>query len=449
MNEPQLTPGTLQFPLGPFTVLIRPSFWLIMALFGGLGRGASIKGVLTFVVVAFISVLVHELGHALTGRMFGAGSWIELYSFGGLTHHDRMLSRWRDVLMAAAGPGFGFVLYFLATLLLPRLHPESMYVQPLMMLQIINLYWGLLNLLPILPLDGGRVLAGVLGPSRRRLARYIGTGIAVIAVAYGLSIKDLWLVILFGMLAVQNFQSLGQEKDVRAQKPPPPEKDALERGWKSLLSGDVNEANRLAHLALSGAQGEDQANLARDLLAWVALADQNPRAAVSQLERVSPPDKARRLTWALALESLEMPDRALPHAEAAYQVEPSETSATLAIRLLDRAGRYDDAERIASTFSWRAPALRDARLADVAFARGDHAKAASLYAAAFNGSRRPADAYNAACAHARSGDLDRAVEWLARALDAGFDDKEQLASDPDLAHVRSAPEIQRRLSGAA
>jgi len=447
MNAPEPTPGTLAFTLGPFAVLVRPSFWLGMAFFGGALSGVNLKEVLVFVVVAFVSVLVHELGHALTGRMFGAGSWIELYSFGGLTHHDRSLSRWRDVLMAAAGPAFGFGLYGLCWLLLPHLHPRSMYRLPVELMMWINLTWGILNLLPVLPLDGGRVLSGMLGPTQRRLSRQIAVGVAVIAAAAGFALfRSLWLVFLFGMMAFQNIQALSAERDVRPRRPPPPEKDALARGWKALLSGDEPEATRLAHLALSGAEGADAQNAARDLLAWVALVDNNPRLALSHLERVGPPDRARRLTWALALEGIGMPDRALPHAEAAYQVEPSETSAALALRLLNRAGRHGDAEQIASTFAWRSPAARDARLADVALARGDHARAAQLYGAAFDAGRRPLDAYNAACAHARAHDVTRAVEWLARALDAGFDDLDQLRADPDLVQARASEEIQRRIS---
>ncbi|HVE82171.1 MAG TPA: site-2 protease family protein [Myxococcales bacterium] len=444
MNEPQLTPGTLTFPVGPFQVLVRPSFWLVMAIFGGLGMSGT-KFLVTFVVVAFASVLFHELGHAVTGRIFGTSSWIELYSFGGLTHHDRALSRWRDVLMAAAGPGFGFALGLACWLVLPHVPVRSVLKLALQQAVWINSYWGVMNCLPVLPLDGGRVMSGVLGPGRRRIARIFAIAVAALVVVYGVLTENRWIAIMFGLLAFQNFQALSMERDLRPIPPPEPEKDALGRGWKALLSGQEQEASRLAHLALSAAQTQDEQNAARDLLAWVALADQDPRAALTHLEKVAPPEQARRLTAALALEGLQLYDRALPHAEAAYQVEPSETSATLAIRLLDRAGRYADAERIASSFGWRSQALRDARLGDVAFARGDHARAAELYGDAFESGRRPVDAYNAACAAARAGDVPRAADWLGRALDAGFDDVEQIESDPDLADARQAPQVRSRL----
>lgn len=445
MNEPQSTPGTIQFPLGPFPVLVRPSFWLVMAIFGGLGMSGT-RFLVSWILVAFVCVLVHELGHAVIGRVFGASAWIELHSFGGLTHHDRALSRWRDVLMAAAGPGFGFILGAICWYLLRQAPRGSLMRLALDQAVFINFYWGLLNLLPVLPLDGGRVMAGVLGPSRRRAARTFAIAISVIVVAWSVANRQTYLAIMFALFAFQNFQALNQERDLRVRKPPPPEKDALERGWKALLSGEEQEANRLAHLAHSAAQTPDEQNAARDLLAWVALADQNPRGAVSQLERVTPPEKARHLTWALALEGMQLYDQALPRAEQAYLAEPSETSATLVIRLLNKAGRHADAERIATDFHWRSPVLRAARMADVAFARGDHARAADLYTSAFLNGGRPFDAYNAACAFARAGDRPKAVEWLGRALDGGFDDPEQLASDPDLEAVRQAPEIQARLA---
>lgn len=446
MSTPESSPGSLNFTLGPFPVVVRPTFWLVMALFGWMSARDDIQYALSFVAVGFISLLFHELGHAITNRLFGANSWIELHSFFGLTHADRALSRWRSVLLAAAGPAFNFVLWGVALLISTQYTARTgILAVALWQLRMVNFWWGLMNLLPVLPLDGGAVLAGILGPTRRRAARWLAVAASGVVVAWALSARDMWLVVLFGMLGVQNFQALSSERDVRPHRPPPKEKDSLTRGWNALLSGEEQEAGRLAHLALSGAENAREQNAARDLLAWVELADQNPRAAIAHLERVTPPEEARRLTWALALEAMKKPDQALPHALAAFQKEPSETSATLAIRLLTRAGQFDDAARIVAAYQWKSPAVRDTRRADVAFARGEHASAAALYGAAFESGRRPADAYNAACGHARAGDLVRAVQWLKQALDAGFDDYESLWSDPDLVQVRAAPEIAARV----
>ena len=58
--------------------------------------------------ILFVSILIHELGHALTARLFGARAWVQLYSFGGLAHPDRPLPKWRAIAMTLAGPFAGF-----------------------------------------------------------------------------------------------------------------------------------------------------------------------------------------------------------------------------------------------------------------------------------------------------------------------------------------------------
>ncbi len=223
------------------------------------------------------------------------------------------------------------------------------------------------------------------------------------------------------------------------------EPDALARAWKALRSGNESEASRLGHLALSAAKPGPESNAVRDLLAWVALADGNGRAAVSHLEKVEPPQAARPFSLAMAYEAMGLPDRALPHALAALEKEPTEAVAALAVRLLVGARRLDEAERIAREFAWKTPATRDARLADVAVARGDSGAAAALYARAFEAGGRAEDAYQAARHHARAGQLEPATRWLERALRAGYDDFEALGQEPALAEVRAAPEIAEQL----
>src|SRR6476659_7615569 len=137
----------------------------------------------------------------------------------------------------------------------------------------VNFWWGVLNIMPVLPLDGGQVLASVLGPSRRRAARLVAVLTSAAVVAYALATRDLYLLVLFASLGVSNFQGFSSERDVRAQKPAPREPDALPRAWQSLMKGDEYEASRLAHQALSGAKDPAGQNAARDLLAWIALAE--------------------------------------------------------------------------------------------------------------------------------------------------------------------------------
>lgn len=443
-------PLTWQFNLGRIPVLVEPSFWLVTALFGMIGS-RSWQTVLSWVGVVFVSILIHEIGHALMAMSLGCDvASIRLYSGGGLTYLDRALSRWRDVAVSAAGPLTGFlfggIMYAVNEFVPPKSYMGYVILDQL---KWVNFGWGIINLLPVPPLDGGHIVRGVLGPSRQRIALWLGVITAAGVVALALSLRFIYIAFMFGMFGYQCWQALQVTRDIKPLKPvkvAEAEPDALARGWQALRSGHESEAARLGHLALSAAKPGEESNAARDLLAWVALAEGNARAAVSHLEKVEPPQAARPFSLAMAYEAAGLPDRALPHALAALEKERTEAVAALAIRLLVKAQRLDEAERTAREFAWKTAAKRDALLADVAVARGDFGAAAALHVSAFEAAGRAEDAYQAARNHARAGQGERATEWLKRALEAGYDDFETLGQEPALAEVRSVPEIAERLA---
>jgi Zn-dependent protease len=131
-----------------------------------------------FVVCLLGSVLLHELGHALTARRYGIGvRGITLELLGGYTEMDRDAPTPRvDLLVSLAGPAVSLVLGFtavLATLALPdRTLPDQLAFQ----LAVSNVIVAVFNILPGLPLDGGRALrAAVWGITRDR---HLGTEVA-------------------------------------------------------------------------------------------------------------------------------------------------------------------------------------------------------------------------------------------------------------------------------
>ena len=66
---------------------------------------------LCWVVAVFLSVLVHEMGHALAIRALGVQPWITLYGMGGLTsHRGGRLPPKTQILVSLAGPAAGFAL---------------------------------------------------------------------------------------------------------------------------------------------------------------------------------------------------------------------------------------------------------------------------------------------------------------------------------------------------
>ena len=446
MNQ-ESPPFSWHFSLGRIPVVVEPMFWLTTVLLGSTLRDGQV--IALWVAVCFLSVLVHELGHAVAAMAMGSAVRIRLYGFGGLTYHEGF-GRWRGVAVSLAGPFAGFllagVMYGLERVWPPSTSMGSVFYS---LMKYVNIWWGLLNLLPVPPLDGGHVSQGVLGPNRRRLAFLVGLLTACGVVAWALTGKQYYIVFLFGFLGYGCYWEYQNARDVKPLAPvpkPEPEPEALERGWKALRSGDEQEANRLGRLALAAAKKAAEENAARDLLAWVALAEGNPRAALSHLEKVQPPEEARPLSLAMTYEAAGMAERALPHALAAVEKERTEAAAALAVRLLVARKRLDEAERLSREFAWKAPAMRDARLADVAAARGDFEAAAALYAAAFEAGQRAYHAYEAARSHAQAGQVERSTEWLTRALEAGYDDLETLAQEPALAQVRTVPEIARRLA---
>lgn len=106
---------TLQFRLGPFPVSVEPSFFIVSLVLAA-NRLVRPAMLLEWVVVVFVSVLVHELGHALAARAVGLPARISLHGAGGTTHHQppQRDSVRQDVLISLAGPAAGFLLGALA-----------------------------------------------------------------------------------------------------------------------------------------------------------------------------------------------------------------------------------------------------------------------------------------------------------------------------------------------
>jgi Zn-dependent protease len=197
----------LRFKVGSIPVVVEPWFWLS----GLLLNMSELQGprIALWLLIFFASVLVHELGHALASIAFGARASIRLHSFGGVTMPSRGLTRWRTVAMTLAGPGAGFALGAVALAALrfgPVLPPIALW--SLQRLAMVNFIWGVMNLLPVPPLDGGHVLLGVLGRRHERTARIIAVVAAALVAVYGVSVSQTFVAILFGLFAWQNIQTL-------------------------------------------------------------------------------------------------------------------------------------------------------------------------------------------------------------------------------------------------
>jgi Zn-dependent protease len=208
----------IRFSLFGIPVEIQPFFWISLVILGGAAgadTAAEIFEIGLFVLAGFISILVHELGHALTARSFGATSRITLEAFGGYAAYAGVeLSRWQSFLVTAAGPAIqialGAAVFFLMQYL-PDLSDHGTYF--LSVLWTISLFWAILNLLPVLPLDGGQMLNAALGPARIKITLWVTILVAAVT---GLAMFQYTHSIIFpiflGMFAWQAFQKLKEQR---------------------------------------------------------------------------------------------------------------------------------------------------------------------------------------------------------------------------------------------
>lgn len=174
--------------LSGFNIEINLTF-LILLLLVVLTQG--VLAGLVLAVVVFGSVVLHELGHAIVARRLGVPiSGIELHFFGGVAKMTAPPRSPRDeILIAAAGPAVSFALGAVGWLAGWATTLHLFYV-----LGWVNLILGGFNLLPALPMDGGRILRAALA---RRMGRFEATMVAV-KIAYGLAMAGGILAIVYG-----------------------------------------------------------------------------------------------------------------------------------------------------------------------------------------------------------------------------------------------------------
>ena len=171
-------------------VYVDVSFLLILFLF--LNSGGSFSYGLMQALVLGLSIVAHEYGHALTGRLFGCETHdINLSMIGGCASMLSMPRRgWQEFLVAIAGPLVSFVLSGLGYSAFRFLPIENDFLAyTLVYLFYLNLVLGCFNLLPGFPMDGGRIFRSVMmifttRPRATFVAMWVGR---IVAVLLGLS----------------------------------------------------------------------------------------------------------------------------------------------------------------------------------------------------------------------------------------------------------------------
>jgi Zn-dependent protease len=238
----------VSFPLFGFRVTISPTFLILGVLLLNSGLGAA--GVAAFAGAAFISVLIHELGHAFAVRRAGGVvHGITFHALGGATAWSDPSNRigWgRRIGIAAAGAGLGFLVAgFLFSLVKLGVlgsdannliqTPFRVFLGDAARLELwgvfflgafiwVTIAWGLVNWLPIGGLDGWHILAELLErwlPGRgRRSAAVIGLLVALGAGWFLFQMGSRFGAVILVFFAIQTMMSTREAPPVRPRSGP-------------------------------------------------------------------------------------------------------------------------------------------------------------------------------------------------------------------------------------
>ncbi len=217
-------------------LFLHPSALIVLFLVAG-ATGGNVFNAVPFVVALFGSIVLHELGHALMARRYGIGTRdITLYLIGGVARLDRMpRSAGPEMLIALAGPavnvaiaaGLAVVIGFCRVVGLPELF----------WFEVLALNLGLVafNLLPVFPMDGGRVFRALLSswlgrPRATEVAATVGQFLAVAGGVLGVASGrwDAAILAIFVYMAAANernqvlAESRHQARADGLTNPPPP-----------------------------------------------------------------------------------------------------------------------------------------------------------------------------------------------------------------------------------
>ncbi|QDV66309.1 Peptidase family M50 [Crateriforma conspicua] len=261
LQQPAESPYDLRFQLFGFPIRVAWTFWIGAVVFGyGLADMVdqlfqdSSPGrfplLLLWAVCLLVSIIIHELGHALAFRTLGIESSIVLYHFGGLAIPRSgpatgggfefapvtRLSPSQDLFIAASGPllqiasamvlavglkaaGYGVAAFGI----IPGFNriewlQEGQPLATVGMFSIALFYilpsvlWALFNLLPVYPLDGGRVARAIIQLAGGQIEQslWLSLVVAVLMAVWGLQSGEIFITLLFASLAMGNYQMLQQ-----------------------------------------------------------------------------------------------------------------------------------------------------------------------------------------------------------------------------------------------
>jgi Zn-dependent protease len=429
-------------------VKVEPFFFVVVGVLG-YSRPLPFEFLIEWLIVVFISILAHELGHALAIRFFGLSPQILIYGFGGLTSwsENKEMSHAKHIAISLAGPFAGFFFYgliLLSNAALPDLFADRLGRVALNDLMFVNLWWGIFNLLPVLPLDGGNVAYSIEQWVTKKqsgvITRVISVLVAVGVGWWALSTGWMWPVLLMAIFTLSNGGALIKMIQYNRDGGLRP---ALDRARDAVKIDDGAAAVQSAKETLISARSVEVKEEAQRILLQGLILGGDIEQAKKEAERLQAVYGHGALLRAFTGFERDQLPRAIPVIEYSYAGAPSpDLNFTLANALII-AGRLQEAPQVIGHQKhpdYAAAAYK--ALQGAAFHSGDFALSAEAGRQSFERKKDPEVAYNIACAEARAGRDDESLAWIERAIEAGFRDAGGLASDSDFEALRSRPEFE-------
>jgi Zn-dependent protease len=445
---------------------IQFGFWFIAVLLGwNILSGPRQYLIVEWVAVVLVSILIHELGHALAMMRHGLQPEITLYTMGGVTSTPASgmgrLTRGQRLFISFAGPLAGFVfggLIIALTMAVPALStlparaagPAAWTLyEGIHDLMWVNIGWGIINLIPVLPLDGGHILEEALGPKRAKLTATISVSVGGLITLLALSWGQIWIAFVFGLCTFQSYQRFRmaaeagprrpQPKPVEPEVPISPEvQNNLAQARAALADDRFDQAGTLAELVLSESPPPKARVQALEVIAWAYLLEGRPdeaARAIKAIQRDGDPDVALVGAVLLAKDELDAAREVLEGARALGD-DRKEVVGPL-IQILIKQGEVARAAAIALDIIDTLNDEDARQMAAIAFEREAWGWSARLYEALFERTDSPDDAYDAVRCRSLEGDLSGALALLRRAVAAGFSDAARVWSDKALERLRS------------
>jgi stage IV sporulation protein FB len=203
--------------IGDTSLDVDVSFLILCVFFVAMNYDASlgIQYALIWVPVVFVSVLIHELAHAAMIAVLGFGSsQVVLGGMGGVTMNRRRARPWQDLLISLAGPLSSFAMMGLSLYAMGHfaaVYRDAMLHALVPRMAAANYFWGMFNLIPLAPLDGGHATREFFRMFLNErvsfvMATWFGLIVGVAVVVWGLITRDVFIALFVGWLVYASYE---------------------------------------------------------------------------------------------------------------------------------------------------------------------------------------------------------------------------------------------------